>query len=177
MTTWKTWQQAVVFFLAGVIFTSIGFILASPPRGKPIILTPALPSTILVQVDGAVINPGVYTISSGSRLQDAVNSAGGLTIDARIESLNLAKRIQDGEKITIPSTLQPEPSKDNPLIDINLATLTELDQLPGIGKTRAQAIIDYRSKEGFFTSIDGLLNVPGISADVFESIRELVTVR
>ncbi len=171
------WQQAAVFFLAGVIFTSIGFIIASPPRGKPIILTPALPSNILVQVDGAVVDPGVYSISSGSRVQDAVSSAGGLTADARIDSLNLAKRVQDGEKITIPSNLQITTYSTNPLIDINLATLTELDQLPGIGKTRAQAIIDYRTKEGFFTSIDGLLNVPGISTDLFESIRELVTVR
>ncbi len=171
------WQQAVVFFLAGVVFTSIGFMIASPPRGKPIILTPAVPGNILVQVDGAVVNPGVYTITSGSRIQDAVTSAGGLTVEARTDSLNLAKRIQDGEKITIPSSSQTKTSANILLIDINLATLTELDQLPGIGKTRAQAIIDYRTKEGFFTSVDGLLDVPGISRDVFESIRDLVIVR
>jgi competence protein ComEA len=177
MTPLKSWQQSALIFLAGVAFTAVGFIISSPPRGKPVVLTPVSPVSIVVHLDGAVRQPGVYTLPAGSRIQDAVEMAGGFTTDARMDTLNLAKRMQDGYKITIPSKQEIQSTPIDDLLDINQATLAELDQLPGIGETRAQSIIDYRSEHGLFTSVDDLQEVPGISADVFSNIRELVIIR
>ncbi len=177
MTPLKTWQYTALIFLAGVVFTAVGFIISSPPRGKPVVLTPASPISLVVHLDGAVSKPGVYTLPAGSRIQDAVAMAGGFTSAARTDTLNLAKRLQDGDKVTIPSNQNVDSAPIDQLLDINQATLAELDRLPGIGKTRAQAIIDFRTEHGLFTSVEELQEVTGISADVFTNIRELVIIR
>jgi competence protein ComEA len=177
MTNWKPWHQAVIFFLCGVSFTAIAFWVTSPPAGKPIRLTPAAPVSIKVQVDGAVLSPGLYTLPSGSRVEDAVNLAGGMSEKARRSAINLAKLIEDGDKITIPSEEDFPESKLSALVDLNQATLTELDQLPGIGESRAQAILEYRESEGLFISVEELLKVPGITESVYAEIQDLVTIR
>jgi len=177
MTNWKPWHQAIVFFLCGAAFTAIAFWVTGPPAGKPIRLTPASPVSIKVQVDGAVLSPGLYSLPSGSRVEDAVNLAGGMSKDARISAINLAKVIEDGDKITIPSEKGFTDSKPSSLLDLNQATQSELDQLPGIGESRAQAILEYRESEGLFTSVDELLKVPGITESVFAEIQDLVTIQ
>jgi competence protein ComEA len=140
-------------------------------------LTPAAPVSIKVQVDGAVLSPGLYTLPSGSRVEDAVNLAGGMSEKARRAAINLAKLIEDGDKITIPSEEDFPESKLSALVDLNQATLTELDQLPGIGESRAQAILEYRESEGLFISVEELLKVPGITESVYAEIQDLVTIR
>lgn len=177
MQNWKLWQQALVFFCAGVILTAIGFIVSSPPRGNGIMLTPAIGKQIVVHIDGEIVNPGVYEIAPDSRIQDIVTKAGGLTISARTEGLNLARFIADGEKITIPSKNVESPDTGSNLLNLNTATLEELDKLPGIGKVKAQAIIDYRTKEGLFTSVEQLLLVQGITDDLYAGIKDLVVIR
>lgn len=177
MEKWKLWQQALVFFTAGVILTSIGFIVSSPPRGNGILLTPAVSKQLVVHIDGAVSKPGVYEFTPDTRVQDVVNKAGGLTSSARSEGLNLARFITDGEKITIPSNLVDTQSGGSSLLDLNTATISELDKLPGIGKVRAQAILDFRTNQGLFTSIEQLLLVEGITEDVYSGIKTLVTIQ
>jgi competence protein ComEA len=177
MTGWKTWQVAIVVFLAGVIFTAVGFWVTSEPSGKPILLTPGVAPLIKVQVDGAVLHPGVYSLTPGSRVEDAVLAAGGLTGNATKELINLVKVVEDGERITVPSQQETLKLNAGLLLDLNRATLAELDDLPGIGETRAKKILEYRETEGFFTSVDDLLKVPGITESVFIEIRDLVTIR
>ncbi len=157
--------------------------------------------TIVVEIEGAVATPGVVYLPGGARLADAVSAAGGLLANADLPRLNLAGRVTDGESITIPTqpgssiTMNATPGATpaneagaTGLLNINTATVTELDQLPGIGPAIARRIIDFREFYGPFTSIDQLAEVNGISsADqlaevngissaMVDNLRHLVTI-
>jgi competence protein ComEA len=177
----KPWQQAVFYILIGMALAAAIFLATRPPLGAPIELTPAAPITLVIQVDGAVQNPGIYDLPTNSRVQDALEAAGGLTKNGSTTDLNLARPVKDGEKITVSSlsatTFPSNSSSIKVLLDINTATLDQLDALPGIGKTRAQAILDYRKEHGAFISMEELQNVPGITADVFSKIKDLIKVQ
>jgi competence protein ComEA len=179
----------VGFQLAGVLM-----LITRLPAGTAVKLEP--PPTrvpITVQVMGAVLRPGVYLFPEGSRVQDALAAAGGVSSEADLTSINLAEKLQDGQQLNIPgsggairtespgtgfrvlpSEDTPEPSED--LIDINLAEVDELETLPGIGPTTAQRIVDYRDEHGPFTQIEDLMNVPGIGPATFDNIKDLITV-
>jgi competence protein ComEA len=136
--------------------------------------------TISVHVSGAVVSPGVYKLDPDARLEDAILAAGGSTGNADLAALNLARRLKDGENVEIP-TIRPTPGPgtvpvgvDNNLIDINEASAEELDTLPGIGPALADAIMEYRSNNGPFASVDELARVPGISARMVDDMRDLV---
>lgn len=142
-------------------------------------------SQIVVDVEGEVIKPGVYNLSSDSRLQDALVSAGGMSATADREwvskNLNLALKIKDGMKIYVPPLRQGsagqagilggETSNQSSLININLASMGELDGLPGVGPVTAQKIIDNRP----YGAIEELLEKKIVSASVFEKIKEKIT--
>ncbi len=136
----------------------------------------------IVQVSGAVATPGVYEIASNGRLADAVEAAGGFTQDADVVHLNLAARIGDGEHITIPAVssnfdqVKEEHAIVSGLINVNTASASELDLLPGVGPVIAGRIIDEREEHGPFISVDSLARVTGISSDTLEELRPLVTV-
>ncbi len=196
-------MKQVAYVLAGVL---IGFILAGAvfivtrmPAGQPIVLEP--PPTQLpieVQVIGGVVRPGVYSLPEGSRVQDAVDAAGGLLADTDASSVNLAAKLQDGQQVQIPggqqahagptqaagspftiiSTPRPTPTQasSSDLIDINTATLAELESLPNIGPTTAQNIINYRNQHGPFATIEDIMNVPGVGPATFDAIQDLITV-
>jgi competence protein ComEA len=177
----KPWQQAVIYILIGMALAAAIFLATRPPLGTPIELTPAAPMNLLIQVDGAVQKPGVYTLPVSSRVQDAIDAAGGSTKDGSTADLNLARPLKDGEKINV-SSLSAAPLLSNSptlqtLLDINTATLDQLDSLPGIGKAKAQAILDYRKEHGSFISLEELQNVPGITVDVFAKIKDLIKVQ
>jgi competence protein ComEA len=137
--------------------------------------------TISVQVSGSVNLPGVYELDPDARLEDAILAAGGATSDADLAALNLARRLKDGEDIEIPAIL-PTPGPGTVAaegsagqIAVNTASAEELDSLPGIGPALADAIIEYRTDNGPFGSIDELVRVPGISARMVDAMRDQVT--
>lgn len=157
------------------------------PGDAPLPAASAGPSpevVILVDVAGWVRRPGVYEFDEGARVIDAIDAAGGARSGALLESLNLAAPLADGIQILVPregETVAPPASVGAVagvagLINVNSATPTELEELPGVGEVIAQAIVDYRTENGPFASVDQLLDVSGIGDATLENIRELVTV-
>ena len=140
---------------------------------------------VVVHVAGAVSSPGVYTLPADSRVDDAVRAAGA-TADADLSQLNLAQKLADGQKITVPAAGEPPAPVDNAapsdssqsgaLININTATQEELETLPSIGEVRAQAIIAYREEHGGFRTTDELMEVSGIGEKIFADISPHITV-
>jgi competence protein ComEA len=152
-------------------------------EGRPIVLnTPADPPGVRVSVRGAVRAPGIYKLAPGSIVQDAVSAAGGFLPNGDSSRLNLAASVVDGQELRIPfqtptpgaGTPSPADSPAGRKINLNTATLEELDSLPGIGPVLAQRIIDYREANGPFQSVDDLLRVKGIGLSLLEQIRDLV---
>lgn len=140
---------------------------------------------VVVHVAGAVSSPGVYTLPADSRVDDAVRAAGATT-DADLSQLNLAQKLADGQKITVPvagatpadgsSAATTADSDNGGLININTATQEELETLPSIGEVRAQAIIAYREEHGGFRTTDELMEVSGIGEKIFADIAPHITV-
>lgn len=150
------------------------------------------PSHLVVHVAGAVNAPGLTSLPVGSRVSDAVVAAGGLRPDADGDRLNLAAPLADGVRLFVPVVGQadpppavvvsggtngatPKPEQDGP-VDINSASATELDVLPGVGPSTAAAIVAYRTEHGRFASIDELQEVRGIGPAKFEALASMVTV-
>ncbi len=143
--------------------------------------------SIWVYISGAVSNPGVYELESGSRICDGIEAAGGLLEDAAGEYVNLARKLEDEEHIYIPT--HDEIIEDDimvnfvgapqnlGLININTADEEMLCTLPGVGASRAKAIIAYREKNGNFKNIEEIMNVEGIKNGLFSKIEALITVR
>jgi competence protein ComEA len=168
----------VIGIFVGVLLTALVWSAASPPRGDAIELNSApTAQPIMVHVTGAVLSPGLYYLTEGSRVNDAIQAAGGFLETADTSFVNLAGIIKDGDKIHIPE-LMPGLSLGGSglLVNINSATQTELENLPGIGPTLAKRIIDYRNQYGFFDSVDSIKDVPGFGEAVFEQIKDLITV-
>lgn len=168
----------VIGIVVGVLLTALVWLTALPPRGNAIELNsaPTL-QPVMVHVTGAVLSPGLYYLPEGSRVNDAIQAAGGFLETADTSFVNLAGIISDGDKIHIPE-LMPGLSIGGSglLVNINSATQTELENLPGIGPTLAKRIIDYRNQYGFFDSVDSIKEVPGFGEAVFEQIKDLITV-
>ena len=136
---------------------------------------------ILVHVCGAVQIPGVITIQSGARVNDAITMAGGMTSDADTDYLNLAAVLCDGEKVYVPTVeevLRWEVQQGrNELVNINTADEIQLCMLPGIGESKAKDIIMYRKENGEFQTIEDIMKVPGIKDSLFQKIKELIDVK
>ncbi len=168
--------------LIGLIGTALILLIASPPQGMAVDLLPtSTKAPITIYVNGEVANPGLYTLPPGSRLADALAAAGGALPDAALANLNLAQLLLDGQQILVPkqtNTTLPTPT-GAPIaypIELNTATLEQLDQLPGIGPSKAQDIITYRQKIGAFDKIEQIMDVPGIGPVLFEKIKDLIIV-
>jgi competence protein ComEA len=137
-----------------------------------------------------VKRPGVYEFHDGDRVIDAIDAAGGARHGAGLDTLNLAAPLADGSQILVPAP--PAKQANVPagstgavpgatgvpgaLINVNTATATDLEALPGIGEVIAQAIVDYRTENGPFASVDALLDVSGIGDATLANIHDLVTV-
>ena len=177
--------------VCGILGVGLLLLAVSQPRGQAVQLSPpATAAPLIVHITGAVVDPGVYSQPPGSRVMDAIQAAGGLTTDADSTLINLAKMVEDGMQIWVPRQLagdleriNPGKAEENPvagnlgaLININTATQTELETLPGIGPVTAEAIIQYRQENGPFSEIQGIQAVSGIGPVTFEKIREFITV-
>lgn len=150
-------------------------------------------STITIYICGAVKNSRVVTLNENSRICDAIDAVGGLNDDADLTTINLAYVLEDGEKIYIPtkgeeiieeassisdlSSSSASNSIKNNKININKATQTELESIPGIGPSTALKILNYRNQNGKFSSIEDIKNVSGIGDKKFEKIKDYITIK
>ena len=140
-------------------------------------------AALLVHVDGAVAVPGVYELSDGDRVKDAVEAAGGLAEGADTSGMNLAARVADGDKVYVPLEGEEAPDADaggsgtrDPLVNINTATEEELDELPGVGESTARAIVEDRERNGPFALPEDLMRVSGIGEKKFERLEAMICV-
>lgn len=171
----KTFIHIAYGILIGLLSAGIIWLVASPPRGQEVALYPTpTPGLVTVYVSGAVLSPGIYSLPVGSRVGDAVQSAGGFAPGAEQESINLAMELVDGQQIDVPGIVSTSHIYIG-RININTASVDELDSLPNIGTTTAQAIVDYRLEYGNFTSIQDIQRVPGIGPATYEKIKDYIT--
>lgn len=147
-------------------------------------------ATIFVHLAGAVLKPGVYELPAGARVIDGIQAAGGAAPNADASSINLARPLTDGERVYVPRRGEAPPEAAAPgggsggagtgdasrKVNINTATVSQLEELPGIGEVIAQRIVDYRTQHGPFKTVRDLLKVEGIGEKKFESIEDHVTV-
>ncbi|MCL2576628.1 MAG: helix-hairpin-helix domain-containing protein [Defluviitaleaceae bacterium] len=192
----------VCVFIVGIIFIASqrtatdvirdGEIIFDAQDAKDVPVSSSAVETdyIIVHIDGAVNLPGVFSLPASARVEDALLKAGGATADANLSGINRADFLQDGMKINIPAQgedldeifiFATEPAgrggiNSDGLININTATLTELQTLPGIGSVRAESIISFRETHGNFSNIEELINISGIGPSIMERLRDRVTV-
>jgi competence protein ComEA len=142
---------------------------------------------VVVHVAGAVREPGVYRMRAGARVDDAVGRAGGATSKADLSQVNLAAEVEDGRQVLVPERVSASeasgggaaalaPRAPGVPLNLNTATIEQLDELDGIGPATAQQILDYREANGGFGSVDELNRVPGIGEKRLASLREQVRV-
>ena len=141
-------------------------------------------TVIFVDIKGEVKNPGVYQMKVGDRVKDALDAAGGLTAEADSQKVNLAQRVEDqmvivvpkvGEEVTeIPAGVMSQEAAKEGKVNINTATVEELKTLKGVGEKKAEAIIEYRKKNGSFKTKEDLMKVRGIGKKLFESFQERI---
>ena len=149
-----------------------------------------------VHVTGEVKKPGVVKVKEGSRIEDIIEAAGGLTENADTTNINLAYMVEDGMKIRIPSSneedieenyisvdsgkrviMSDESNNPSLIVNINTANETELEQLPGIGPSISSKIVDYRNQNGKFKNIEDIKNVTGIGDSKYEKIKDFIKVK
>lgn len=195
---------AAVVVLAAVVacLVALGW---APSRGSPpeIVLpqagTPGDPSfdgtaagptaeaaVLAVHAAGAFANPGLYELPAGARVAQLVEIAGGAAPGALLDALNLAAKLNDGDRVYLPREGEAPPAAvaagggggagaaSDGIVDLNTATLEQLDALPGVGPSTAQAIVDYRQEKGRFRSVEELLEVRGIGEAKLAALRKRV---
>jgi competence protein ComEA len=191
----KMLKESTINLAIGIVLGLLGagilFLISHKPYGDPIsLLPPPTPEPILVHIVGAVNQPGVYELDQKSRVQDIIREAGGLCTNADTQKLNLAAILKDGQQIIVPTLfsaweshnepqiLSPDSTPSNVTIKINInqATLENLDSLPYINLEYAQRIIAYREENGPFTNIEEIQEVFGIGLYTYERIKDLITV-
>jgi competence protein ComEA len=163
-------------------------VVVPPPTAAP--TWPPTSAPMRVYVSGAVATPGVYVLPPKSLVEDALKAAGGAAADADLEKINLAQEVRDQQQIHVPRKGEAVPQQPAPgpgsaatpsspvakKVNINTATLADLDTLPKVGPITAQKIIDYRVKNGPFKRIEDLKNVSGIGDATFEGLEDLITI-
>jgi len=197
MNFWKSFVLILLGILIGIGAVGVGQLLFIQPQGEGIKILPAnTPAPVVVYITGEIRKPGVYALQEGSRLIDLVRVAGGFKDSADPTSIDLAVILKDGQNFNIPTadvTLSPSDfpeliiSQDGlanvnsqaieePL-NLNRATKSQLEDLPGIGPTLAQRILDYREEYGDFYDVQELTSVPGISESLMNELAAYLTVK
>ena len=189
-----TRSQILVYAALAVAVVVLGmrYLQSSGPAPPPapaarVERSPGAAAGPIVHVAGAVRRPGVYRLRPGARIDDALREAGGATRRADLSAVNLAAKAEDGRQVLVPERPRPgaaatagsataaTPAPGQPL-NLNTATLEQLDTLDGIGPGLAQAILDHREENGGFGSVDELAQVPGIGEKRLATLREQVQV-
>ncbi|WP_051271278.1 ComEA family DNA-binding protein [Shimazuella kribbensis] len=196
--TWSPREKKLAIALVAILVFAIGALLwnqddlslqntslpmyQQQPQVKPV-ETKKQAQIATIDVKGAIKKPGIYKLPVPVRLYQVLEAAGGASEQADTNRMNLAKIIADGSMIYIPKKGEAIPSEASPIqtkednkINLNTATLEELETLEGLGPTKAKAIIQYRGEHGGFRSVDELLQVSGIGERTLERIKEKVFV-
>lgn len=173
----KVARRKLLFLAVGLV-VAIALLVSGQSSSEPIKVTPRKASSDIevksgyIHISGAVIHPGVYPISIGTRLFEVIAMAGGFTSKADRDSVNMARTVTDGEQVLVAGV--GSASVNDGLIHLNKATAADLDKLPGIGPTLSERIIDWRNANGGFKKIEDLRRVGGIGDKLFAGIKELV---
>lgn len=196
VAAWRFWPAGAAGEPAFELTEATGEVVAEQPAAGPSgAETIPTAASVTVHVVGAVHRPGVYTLVEGSRVRDALAAAGGCVGDAMLEAVNLARILVDGEQVRIPTAEEVaegaraaaaegapaagapgQPGAAGGKVNLNTASVTQLDTLPGVGPSTAQKIVDDRTANGPFKRIEDLLRVSGIGAKKFESLKDYVSV-
>ena len=197
---WESWSQAVKgAVIGGVLLLLVGVGGLLPKKEEAVEESEAVVTTVMaekteesttleavifVDIKGEVKKPGVYQMKVGDRVKDAIDAAGGLTAEADSQKVNLAQRVEDQMVIVVPKVgeeaeaipagaTSKEEAKEGK-VNINTATVEELKTLKGVGEKKAEAIIEYRKKNGSFKTKEDLMKVRGIGKKLFESFEERI---
>ena len=197
---WESWSlSAKAAVIGGILLILVGVGGLLPKKEEAVEESEAVVTTVLaekteenttleavifVDIKGAVKKPGVYQMKAGDRVKDAIDAAGGLTAEADSQKVNLAQRVEDQMVIVVPKVgeeaeaipagvTSKETSKEGK-VNINTATVEELKTLKGVGEKKAEAIIEYRKKNGSFKTKEDLMKVRGIGKKLFESFEERI---
>jgi len=185
------WWLLIVGVLFGLLSAGLILLLSRPPRGKSVLLRPPPTNVpIVVDIDGAVNHPGIYSLPANSRVWDGVEAAGGFAANANPDRINGAAMLEDGDHLHVPFLNEENPEPDlregdfyvqpTPVdikfpININTADQRALEALPGVGPVTAEKIITYRQEQPFKV-VEEIQNVPGIGPATFEKIQALIVV-
>ena len=173
----KVARRKLLVLAVGVVVT-IALLVSGQTASEPIKVKPRKASSDIevksgyIHISGAVVHPGVYPISIGTRLFEVIAMAGGFTSKADLDSVNMARTVTDGEQVLVSGV--GSGSTNDGLIHLNKATAGDLDKLPGIGPTLSERIIDWRNANGGFKKIEDLRRVGGIGDKLFAGIKKLV---
>lgn len=178
-------QKIVVGSLAVLVLYLLGSSFSSETQANKLDLgqvgqivseSQSIQGEIFVHVAGEVAKPGLYALSVGSRVEDAIEKAGGMTRSAFEQSVNLARMVSDGEQIVVLNRSQVSTGANtSSFISLNNATLEELESLPGVGPALAKRIIDHRTEIGSFSDLSQLREVSGIGEKLYAKISQHLT--
>jgi competence protein ComEA len=189
-------SELLLVVLLGLAIVGTGLVVilrSSDPPAPPLERVAARPEAsaspspaaqVVVHVSGQVNKPGVYQLPEGSRVQDAVAAAGGPLAESDANALNLAAVVADGQKVTVPKPgeavvdpgASPDPGSPPGKVNLNLATPTQLEELPGVGPVLAERIVAHRQTKGRFTSPRQLMEVSGFGPKKYESLKDQIAV-
>lgn len=175
-----------VFVFLALVAVAIGAVMGrvAPPEPGNVtasaapVETPSASETVRVHVSGMVVAPGVVDVEPDAIVADAIDAAGGLLLEARVDEINLAAPVTAGAQIVVPGPGGPHdgsgPSQDGGVLSLNAATASDLESLPGVGPVLAERIVAFREENGGFEVVEDLLQVPGIGEAKLAGMRDLV---
>lgn len=180
---WSRPEQVAVLLAAAAVLSGAAVFWIGRPGTAVRVFEQPPQAELVVQVDGAVLRPGLYRLPPGARAADAIAAAGGLLSDADPTWLNRARVLRDGERLTVPQRSASAAisgsatTPGDPRVDLNAASAQDLESLPGIGPVLAGRIVEHRRRAGPFQRLEDLLQVNGIGPRLLERVRPHVVIR